>query len=181
MIVYLRTESGLITADQLGQSPITAIEAKRSTDLDIYVSPDVELPLTTPGFFAAAPLAGGAPVALASWSAPASLTSGWSFSVSLRGASLAAMFSAGTTSVQLNAEITAIITGKRRKSQTMQLVVTKEVHNEDEDPAPTDLVNTRRTNSDGYQEYSFDQGASWWLYAPVIVDGSPEWQWRLLP
>ena len=181
MIIYLRNESGLITADPLGQSPITAIEAKRSTDLDIYVTPDANLPLETPGLFAAAPTTGGAPVAFASWTPPASLGSGWFFSVSLRGAALASMFSAGTTSVSLNAEITAIIEGKRRKSQTMQLLVTKEVHNEDEDPAPPDLVNTRRTNSDGYQEYSFDNGASWWLYAPVIVDGTPEWQWRLLP
>ena len=47
MIVYLRNESGLITADPLGQSPITAIEAKRSTDLDIYVTPDANLPLET--------------------------------------------------------------------------------------------------------------------------------------
>lgn len=181
MIVYLSTESGLISADKSGQSPVTAIEAKRSTDLDIYVIPDLELALTTPGFFAAAPSAGGPPVALASWAPPANLDQGWFFSVSLRGAALASMFSSGTASVSLNAEITAIIQGKRRKSQTMQLLVTKEVHNEGTDPVPPDLVNTRRTNSDGYQEYSFDNGASWWLYAPVIVDGAPEWQWRLLP
>lgn len=182
MLLYLKTESGLITADQSGQSPVTAIEAKRSTDLDIYVVPDADLPTTTPGFFAAAPAAGGAPVALASWAPPANLERGWSFSVSLRGAALATMFSAGATNVSLNAEITAIIEGKRRKSQTIQLQVAKEIHNESNDPVPPDLVNTRRTNSNGYQEYSFDGGSSWWLYAPIIVDGVPEWQWsRLQP
>jgi hypothetical protein len=39
-----------------------------------------------------------------------------------------------------------------------------------------DIEDSRRT-VDGYQEYSFDSGATWWRYAPVIVAGIPEWQW----
>lgn len=181
MVVYLSTESGVVTADRLGQTALNSIEVKRGTDLDLYVLPDTQLQITTPGFFAAAAVTGGSPLALASWAPPENMEKGWLFAVSLRGAALAAMFAAGVTSVALNAEITVIVGGKRRKSQTIRLDVTKEVHDETSDPTPPDVANTRRTNSEGYQEYSFDQGQTWWLYSPVVVDGTPEWQWRLLP
>ncbi len=180
MVVYLNSDSGLVTTDALGRIPVDSLAAKRGTDFDLYVIPDKTLEITTPGFFAAA-AAGGSPLSLASWAPPENLEKGWLFAVSLRGAELAALFTSGVTTLTLNAEITAIIGGKRRKSQTMRLAVAKEVHNETNDTTPPDLANTRRINGDGYMEYSFDQGQTWWLYSPVVVDGTPEWQWRLLP
>ncbi len=177
MVVYLDTTSGILNSDVLRRSPVTELTAKRGTDFDLYVVPEREIAPTS-AVFAALPPAGGAPMALASWLAPTRMDEGWLFPISLRGGDLAALFASGAGSVLLNAEMTAVIEGKTRKSQTILMTVTRDIYNED--AAPPDVINMRRTNSDGYQEYSFDEGATWWLYAPVIVGGVPEWQWTQL-
>ena len=175
MVAYLDTTSGILTSDASRRLPVTEFTAKRGTDFDLYVVPDRELPPGTPGFFAALSPAGGAPMALATWLAPTRIDEGWLFPISLRGGDLAALFASGAGSVLLNAEMTAVIDGKTRKSQTISMTVTRDIYNES--AAPPDVINMRRTNADGYQEYSFDEGATWWLYAPVLVGGVPEWQW----
>lgn len=178
MVVYLDTTSGILTSDASRRLPVVELTAKRGTDFDLYVVPEREIAPASAGFFAALPPAGGAPMALASWLAPAQMGEGWLFPISLRGSDLAALFTSGAGSVLLNAEITAVIDGKTRKSQTIPMTVTRDIYNEA--ATPPDVVNLRRTNADGYQEYSFDEGSTWWLYAPVIVGGVPEWQWARL-
>ncbi|MBU3665296.1 MAG: hypothetical protein FGM15_05385 [Chthoniobacterales bacterium] len=178
MVVYLDTTSGLLTGDVFRRTPVTELTAKRGTDLDLYVVPERDIPPTSAGLFAALPPAGGAPMALASWLAPARMDEGWLFPISLRGSDLAALFASGTGSVLLNAEVTAVIDGKTRKSQTILMTVYRDIYSPT--TTPPDVVNIRRTNIDGYQEYSFNKGATWWKYAPIVIDGVPEWQWTYL-
>lgn len=176
--MYLSTTTGVLTSDAAGRVPVSALVAKRGTDLEMTVMPDREIPAESGGVLAALAPSGGAPLALDAWEAPAAVGDGWKFSVSLRGGELAALFASGAGQVTLNAEATFEIGGKLRKSQTMTLTVVKEVYNQS--PLPVDIVNVRRTNATGYQEYSFDDGVTWWRYAPVNVGGVPEWQWTYL-
>lgn len=177
MVVYLDSTSGLITSDATRRSALQTITAKRGTDLDLYVVTESEIPTTSTGVFAALAPA-GAPMALASWQPPTQIDRGWFFDISLRGADLAALLASGAGSVELDAEITAVINGKTRKSQTIKLTVYREIYNPA--PVPSDIVNVRRTNAQGYQQFSFDEGATWWLYSPVFESGVPVWQWTPL-
>ena len=178
MTVYLNTISGLLTTDAAGRTAIDEIVAKRGTDFDLSVITNTDIPLDSTGVFAALAQAGGTPLALASWQAPTQINQGWAFNVSLRGADLGALFNSGAGSIVLNAEITALISGKTRKSQTILMTVYRDIYSPS--ATPPDAVNIRRTNMEGYQEYSFDLGATWWKYAPVVADGIPEWQWTYL-
>lgn len=178
MVVYLDSSSGLLTSDAGRRSPLQTINAKRGTDLELYVVADEDIPPSSTGVFAALAPAGGSPLALASWQPPQRIDQGWLFDVSLRGSDLAALFASGAGSVPLDAEITAVINGKTRKSQTISLVVSREVYNPS--AVVPDIVNVRRTNAEGYQEFSFDQGGTWWRYAPVFESGFPVWQWTYL-
>ncbi len=178
MTVYLNTISGQLTTDASGRTPLDEIVAKRGTDFDLWVITNTDIPLDSTGVFAALAQAGGAPLALASWQPPTQINQGWSFNVSLRGADLSALFNSGVGSISLNAEVTALIQGKTRKSQTIHMTVYRDIYSPT--ATPPDVVNIRRTNIDGYQEYSFDEGSTWWKYAPVVIDGVPEWQWTYL-
>jgi hypothetical protein len=178
MVVYLDPTSGLITSDATQRTPLQTISAKRGTDLDLHVVTRTEIPATSTGVFAALAAAGGSPMALASWQPPSQFDRGWLFEISLRGSDLSALLDSGAGSVSLNAEITAVINGKTRKSQTIELIVYGEVYNPE--PIASDIVNVRRTNLQGYQEFSFDEGATWWLYSPTFESGVPIWQWTHL-
>lgn len=178
MVVYLDSTSGVVTSDATRRTPLEKISAKRGTDFDLFVVTENEIPAASTGVFAALASAGGAPMALASWQPPAQIDRGWHFDISLRGPDLAALFTSGAGSIALTAEITAVIHGRTRKSQTIEMTVYREIYN----PAPVipDVVNVRRTNAQGYQEFSFDEGATWWLYSPVFESGVPVWQWTHL-
>jgi hypothetical protein len=172
--VYLNTISGELS-ETPGGPPILRMTGKRGTNFDLEVIPDADIPLASAGFFSAKSAYTGALVAHGTWTAPAALGGSFTFSVSLRGTDLSTLFTAGLGSVPLMAELTAVINSKTRKSQTITLTVARNVYIGDE-TEPEDLENTRRT-VDGYQEYSFDGGTTWRRYAPVLVDGVPEWRW----
>jgi hypothetical protein len=172
--LFLNTVTGELSETADG-SPLDRLEAKLGSNFDLEVIPDVEIPADSAGFFSAKSAYGGGLMAHGLWTPPTVVGGGWLFSVSMRGSALAALFTAQLPSVPLLAELTAVIGGKTRKSQTMTLTVGRFVYAGDE-VEPEDLENERRT-VDGYQEYSFDEGVTWWRYAPVMVDGVPEWQW----
>jgi len=175
MRVYLNTSTGRL--DQFRQGPaVERLDAKLGSNFDLEVVPDVEIPADSAGFFSAKSAYGGGLLAHGLWTPPAVAGGAWIFSVSMRGADLAALFTGQLASVPLFAEVTAVIDGKTRKSQTLTLTVSRFVYAGNE-VEPGDLENVRRTGTGGYQEYSFDGGVTWRRYAPVLVDGVPEWQW----
>lgn len=46
---------------------------------------------------------------------------------------------------------------------------------------PTEKEGERRVGEDGFMEYSFDAGATWWQYKPYKDGAFPEWGWRQIP
>jgi len=172
--LHLDTQTGILSATP-GGPPIDRLTAKLGTNFDLAVVPDLEIPADSAGFFSAKAAYGGDLLAHGLWSPPVTTGGGWRFSVSMRGSDLAGLFLAQLPSVPLLAELTVVIGAVTRKSQTITLTVGRFVYAGDE-VEPEDLENERRT-VDGYQEYSFDGGTTWWRYAPVMVDGTPEWQW----
>lgn len=175
MIAYLNTTTGVLSATQ-GGAAISRAEAKRGTSWDLEVIPDVEIAPTSAGFFSAKSVYGGGLMAHGLWTPPVVSGRGWLFSLSMRSSALAALFTGSLKEVPLLAEGTFVIAGKTRKTQTLDLIVERDIYAGDE-VEPGDLENVRRTGTGGYQEYSFDGGATWRRYAPVLVDGVPEWQW----
>jgi hypothetical protein len=175
MRLFLDTVTGELS-ETAGGSGVDRLDAKLGSNFDLEVVPDVEIPVTSAGFFSAKSSYGAGLMAHGLWTPPVVSGGGWRFSVSMRGSALAALFTSQLPSVPLLAELTAVIDGKTRKSQTITLTVGRFVYAGDE-VEPGDLENTRRTGVTGYQEYSFDDGVTWRRYSPVLVDGVPEWQW----
>jgi hypothetical protein len=172
--LHLQTHTGHLL-DHRGDL-ISALRAKRGTSWDLEILPDRALDDTTPAWISAKLTYTGILLAHGMWAPSDEIPGAWRFSTSLRGADLAALFTPRTPAVTLLSEATFIIDGKTRKSQTLTLSVERDIFAGDE-IEPGDLENTRRTGEGGYQEYSFDGGTTWWRYAPVIVEGIPEWQW----
>jgi VCBS repeat-containing protein len=173
--VFLNTKTGALSSP-CGE-PVTRLYAKRGTSWDLEVVPDVEIDEESAGWFSAKATAGGDLLAHGMWTLQEDGT--WLFSLSLRGTDLAALFTGSTAQLELLAEGTFVVSGKTRKSQTIRLVVERDIYG-GEEIEPGDLENTRRTGEGGYQEYSFDDGVTWYRYAPVMVAGTPEWQWTLV-
>lgn len=173
--VYLNTSTGRLDLFRSGPA-VERFDAKLGSDFALEVIPDVDLPADATGYFSAKASYGGALLAHATWSAPAVAGDGWLFSVSMRSAGLAALFTAQLPSVPLVAEITVQFDGKERKSQTVALTVARQVFSGTED-TPPEVQGTTRIGSTGHLEYTFDNGDTWWRWAPALVDGRPEFQW----
>lgn len=129
MDLCLDTSSGLLTVDASKTTEVAEISGKRGADLDIYIVPDREIPVTSSGVFVAAFALQAEPVVSANWNPPADRSKGWLIEVALRGAQFDELFVGGGPEAVLLAELTVVIEGKVRKSQTIRFKVLEEVHN----------------------------------------------------
>ena len=128
MDLYLDTTSGILSAESTASTTLASISAKRGSDLDIYVIPDQDIAVTSTGVFIAAFSGQTQPVFSVPWIPPADRSKGWLVSIPLRGAAFEDIFLGGGTTATLEAELTVVIGGKVRKSQTINFVVVAEVH-----------------------------------------------------
>lgn len=174
MIAYLDTNTGDLRATQ-GGSLLTTITAKRGEDFDLEIVPDRDLDAATVGYFSAKSVYGGVLMVHGTWTAPTVSGRGWLFSLSLNGGSLAAAFAGSLEKVPLLAETTVFIGGKVRKSQTIEMVIQREVYTGTED-APAQAAQLVRIGATGHHEYYL--GGQWWRWAPALnEDNKPEFQW----
>lgn len=128
MDLYLDTTSGRLSAESAGTTAVAAMSAKRGSDLDIYIIPDHDIAITSTGVFVAAFPGQTQTVLSVSWLPPADRSKGWLLSVPLRGPAFDDIFIGGGASTTLDAELTVVIGGKVRKSQTINFTVVAEVH-----------------------------------------------------
>lgn len=174
MIAYLNTTTGVLSATQ-GGAALSRAEAKRGATWDLEVIPDEEIPAGSVGHFSAKSVYGGALLAHGAWSAPTVSGRGWLFSLSMSGSGLAALFSGTTDEVPLLAEGTFTIGGKTRKSQTIDLVVERDIFTGTEDQ-PAELAAVIRIGATGHMEYYV--GGQWWRRTLVLnAANQPEEQW----
>lgn len=128
MDLYLDTTSGRLATDAAGLITGAAISAKRGSDLDLFIIPDQEISVASTGIFIAVFPGQTQPVFSVSWLPPADRSKGWLVAIPLRGAEFDNIFIGGGTAATLEAELTVVINGKVRKSQTINFTVLAEVH-----------------------------------------------------
>lgn len=128
MDLFLDTVSGLLTTDASKNTAALELSGKRGADLDLYIVPDREIPVASTGLFVAAFAAQAEPVISATWTPPADRSKGWLIEVALRGSKFNDIFVGGQSQAVLQAELTVVIEGKVRKSQTIAFKVLAEVH-----------------------------------------------------
>lgn len=174
MIAYLNTTTGVLSATQ-GGAAISRAEAKRGATWDLEVIPDEEIPAGSVGYFSAKSVYGGALLAHGAWVAPTVSGRGWLFSLSMSGSGLAALFTGSLREVPLLAEGTFTIGGKARKSQTIDLIVERDIFTGTEDQ-PAELASVIRIGATGHTEYFV--GGQWWRRSLVLNDANfPEFKW----
>jgi len=127
MVLHLNTLSGMLATDIAGQVPLTSITVKRGTDFDLYIVPSEDIPITSTGVFVAVFPGQTQPVISAAWLPPSDQSTGWLIEIPLRGAQFANLFLAAPEAL-LDAELTVVLSGKVRKSQTIQFRIQSEVY-----------------------------------------------------
>ena len=132
MKTYLNTDTGLLTLAPGATTGIAKISAKRGDLFLLEVVPSGTITGAT-GVFAAKSTYSGDPVALASsWDAPETESTGYLFTIDLNTTDLNALFTSEIADVTLLAEITWSLAGAIRSTQTLSLVVARDVWRGDE-------------------------------------------------
>jgi hypothetical protein len=139
MKTYLNIETGLLTAEANGTSPIRRLAAKRGDTLELEVVPSAPMADAT-GILVAKRkgiYSGEVIVLDSAWSAPETEGAGYLFSLSLNTDPLNALFIDEKSEEVLMGEITWTVGSVTRSSQTFDLVVARDVWRGDEGaPSP---------------------------------------------
>ena len=136
MKTYLNTDTGLLTLAPGSTTGITKLAAKRGDLFSLEVVPSGTISGAA-GVLAAKSTYSGDPVALApSWTSPTTEGAGYVFSLNLNTTELNALFTGETAEVTLLAEITWTLDGAIRSTQTLSMVVARDVWRGDE-PTPS--------------------------------------------
>ena len=136
MKTYLNTDTGLLTLAPGSTTGITKLSAKRGDTFLLEVVPSGTI-AGAAGVLAAKSTYSGDPVALApSWTSPTTEGAGYVFSLDLNTTELNALFTGETAEVTLLAEITWTLDGAIRSTQTLSMVVARDVWRGDE-PTPS--------------------------------------------
>lgn len=147
MKAYLNTRTGLLTAVAGGTQAVRRIEGKRGDVLLLEVVPDAVIAGAVGIFAAKATYAGGVVVLDSTWTAPVVEGAGYLFEVSLNTVELDALFTDETDEAALLAEVTWTLDGVVRSTQTLSLVVARDVWRGDE-PNPSEAGNLLATQGE---------------------------------
>lgn len=139
MQLFLDLETGILSA--FGEtSQLTQILCKRGDTLLIEVLASSDLPEDATGVLVAKTTPSGQPVALDSaWSPPTTSGGGYIFQLDLNTSEIDALFSGGSTTVDVLAEITWTADGVTSTSQTFTLSISADLWHGDE-TAPTSAI-----------------------------------------